>query len=797
MDKHTLELLEFEKITDELSSYCFSEEGAEKIVKGRFYREEEELRSRLDLVDDFEQILAKKTDAPDVWCPAVKEAISKAAKEGTVLSEAEFSSLRQLLTSGRKLRELITKPDSRGEMVIPSSSEIVKIAEELPRLKFLEKAVNDVITPEGEVDENIPSLKSIRKNILKLHGDIRSVADSYLREPRYRNCFQEQTAGQKDGRTVLPVKAQYKQKINGLVQDISSSGATLFMEPYELVEKNNELSIENGKYRQEVDRILTELTKTFREHCADLETMRLTIVEIDCIYAAARYGRIHGCSRIEVTSDEIELIEARHPLLGNSAVPVNFIAPPTVRTVVISGPNTGGKTVGLKTVGLLSVMHQYGMKLPVREGSRLPIFSNVFADIGDEQSIDLSLSTFSGHMRRISDVCRKADNRALVLLDELGSGTDAVEGGALAMAVLDYLAKTGCTTVVTTHQSSLKNYAFGEKTAENASVEFDLSKLKPTFRILPGIPGESHALEIAEMMGMEPVIMEQARNYCEKGLSDVNTIIREITAKQQDLRRRESELEKIEAEFSAKTDALRSREKEVREKLKSLQREDIRELQLFTKETRKRLENMVRELREGEINREKTKEIKEFIGELEYKIEDEQRNIQELEENREEATREEEMDFSGTLRPGTEVLLRENRKKGTLIRKGKGDSWIVSVGNIKIQAEEKDLRPLREKNYQKEQPRVDYSAEKVTIPLELDIRGMRFEEAQRELRKYIDNAVLQGKDLVEIIHGKGEGILQEAVGKALRELPVVEDFTFASPETGGFGKTVVRLRKSN
>jgi DNA mismatch repair protein MutS2 len=783
MDKHTLELIEFAAITAELSSYCFTEEVSETVGGEKFFYDKETLSGYLDMVDEFELLLTEKGETLPVYCPETGKITEKLGKEGAVLDEAELSSLRQQLVSGRVVKGFITGSDGA-----PSASTLHQLAAELPGLRDLEKMINAVITPEGEVDETLPSLQSIRKGITNLNAEIRSIAVSYLQNPAHRNYIQDQVPGQKDGRTVLPIKARHKQKINGLVQDISASGATIFIEPYELVEKNNQLAIEKGKYRQEIHRILQDLTKKVREYAREIGETREILLRTDSIYCRARYSSIHRCARADSGGDEIDVRGARHPLLGESAVPVRISFGPSVRVLVISGPNTGGKTVALKTAALLSVMHQFGMKLPVEDGSRLPVFSNVFTDIGDEQSIDLSLSTFSGHMRRISGICREVDERSFVLLDELGSGTDAVEGGALAMAVLDYLSAAGCRSIVTTHQSSLKNYAFGKETAENASVEFDLALLRPTFRLLHGVPGESHALEIAEMTGMGPSIMNAARKYLEQGESNINTIIKEITKTRQELLKREEAIEEAEEGCRNKEANLREREAALRRRQEELRRGDVRELQKFAAETRKRLENMVRELREGEITKSKTKRAKQFLHDLTEQLEEKTAETEGAAERG--APPEEAVPF----REGMEVVFSENRNRGVLLRKNKEKRWVVAVGNMKIEADETELRPLKP---EKERPvAVDYSAEKVQIPMELDIRGMRYEEAQGELRKYLDNAVLQGMERLEIIHGKGEGVLQDAVRKVLRELPVVEDFSFAPPEIGGFGKTIVVLKKA-
>lgn len=801
MDRHTLELLEYGKIREELASYCFSEDGAACVEEQPFLFEEEEILRFTGMVHDFQRLIDSGKTFPRVHASSCMEILKKLAKEGSVLEASEFTVLRSMLNASRAVKRFLLsggrasdEEESAAEAEpLPKESLLYAKASELPEVKKLEGEINHIITPDGEINDKLPELRRIKQRIQQLNGELSSIAAGYFSNPKYRDMMQSDVPGQKEGRTVLPLKSRYKARIPGLVQDVSDSGATVFIEPYALVEKNNEIAYEKGRYAQEVHRILKELTESVRTRAEEIDRTIDIIRFIDSIYARSRYSRIHRCSRIDITGREIDLRGARHPLIGADAVPIHIRIAEEINTLIISGPNTGGKTVGLKTVGLLALMHQFGMKIPAEESSKLPVFTQIFADIGDEQSIDLSLSTFSGHMQRISAVCARAEKKTLALLDELGSGTDSREGGALAMAVLDYLSETGCTTVATTHHSALKHYAFTRPGVENASVEFDLDAMRPTFRVITGVAGESHAMDIAETMGMDPHILENARGYIEQGETDISSLLEEISNKRRQLAEEEQRIRALRHETERKQRETEAREAEVARERTRIREGEITGLREYLDETRKRLENLVRELREGEVTKEKIRKSRELTKEMEERLGREKEKLREERDVTEKASPGE--SASAELAPGVPVLVESAGKEGTVKRKGKGNSWVVEIGSLKMNVPEKELKPLRKRKGKSvflDVPRVEGSAE-----MQLDLRGLRYEEAVDRLTKQLDAAVMQGLTGFEIVHGKGEGVLREAVRAVLSENPAVEEFHFAPPELGGFGKTVVKLQKTH
>ena len=799
MERHTVELLEFEKIRTELAGYCRSGEGKELLFEQDFIRSPEELENFTTLVTHYRALLESGGRFPEVDFPPVSPILDKLDAPGTVLESEEAARLGRYARSADRLKNYLVNREERDReeqtVSLPGDSPLFEEARNIPEAGTRIKRIFSVVTEDGEIDESIPELKSIRGRIMAIHREIEGIASGYLHKGDFRGYWQNDVPGQKEGRTVLPLKSSHRGRVQGIVHEVSSSGATLFIEPMEIVEKNNQLTYEENLYRKEVHRILRELTEELRPDGAIFRRAVSAVSFLDTVYARSRYAIHRNCRPAARSEGNFHLNEARHPLLGDAAVPITVRLSGDTRCLVISGPNTGGKTVGLKTAGLFVLMNQYGMQIPAGEDSALPLYESIFADIGDEQSIEYSLSTFSGHMTRISRICDAATDRSLVLLDELGSGTDIEEGAALAMAVLDHLGEKHTTTLVTTHQSILKNYAFTRPGADNASVEFDPVALKPLYRIIPGIPGESHALEIAEQVGMNCRIIETAAKYREGKKTDVSRMIEEISSKKRELDERETELAGRIEEMISREEDLSRKEADIEAREASLKGEEATELKSFIRESRKRFENLVRELREGELKREEIKRSKEFIQELEEKQTEETEKARELSERAREnggpGIEEGAEPIPDRLEPGTEVLVGDKKRRGTIVRKDKKGSWIVAVGNMKMSVGGEELSLPRVKKDRKVS--VDYESSAAKPSLVLDVRGMRYEEAAAALGSQLDQALMSGLNSFEIIHGKGEGVLQKAVRDVLSRHPGVENFRFARPEAGGYGKTIVDL----
>ncbi|ULQ59566.1 Smr/MutS family protein [Brucepastera parasyntrophica] len=705
-------------------------------------------------------------------------------------------------------------------------------AGEIPELSQPSSEIFKIIDTSGKL-RDLPELRQIREKIRKTRQDIDKLIGKYTADENIKHMLQSTVPTIKDGRQVIALRANFRGRIRGLVHEVSQSGQTLYLEPEDVVDRNNDLVTEEHHLARETARILRDLTARLSPFYEDLVSAAEKMVFLDGIGAAARWGREYKCIFPEPAGQTpflLKLRGARHPLLKAKAVPIDLALTQGRRTLIITGPNTGGKTVTLKTVALFALLNQSGWPLPASEETFLPVFDFIGCDIGDEQSLNQSLSTFSGHMKNIAEILQYATENSLVLLDELGSGTDPQEGSAIAMAVLDELLKRRSIVLVTTHHGILKNYGYTHEECINASVDFDQSTLCPTYRILMGIPGESHALDIAARNGLDLHIVEQAKNYLVEERADISALIRGLTSKHEELdrftqKKKEEESVLREKQRRADLQELRLRQKEV-----ELREQGYRRLSHLFDDSRKQLENLVREIRENELTREKTVEMKNWMSDFEKLVASESESLEAARnENdarlRELAGRERtytspENPSSGGRRarrnklkdilpgdypaeeslpefaPGLEVFAGPSRRRGTLVRPDKKGSWIVAVDSMKISFSEKDILPALPSG----------TAEKLTVEihtemdtagnpvLELRLLGMRSDEAVKALERQLDLAALNNLKEFSVVHGKGNGVLQEAVQRVLGENPSVADFYFARPEHGGSGKTIVCLR---
>ena len=659
------------------------------------------------------------------------------------------------------------------------------LAETIPDLEPMAREIFRIVDSDGKLKEKeIPELAVISKRLKSAQREVDRLVTGYLSNPDFRSYWQNIKPTERDGRMVLALKTNFKGRIKGIVHEVSSSGATVFLEPFDVVERNNTIVQHQNSYRREALRVLRSLTARVGSSLADLRQTVDSISLLDSLYARASYAMKHDCHAAEHTPGEIRLVDARHPLLGRQAVPISATMDGGCRTLIITGPNTGGKTVSLKTVGLLSLMNQFGVEIPAAEGSGLGIFDGCFADIGDEQSIEQSLSTFSSHVVSISRIVEGSTRDSLVLLDELGAGTDPEEGVALAMALLDHFIEKGCLTICTTHHGILKNYGYTREGVQNACMEFDKQSLVPTFRIVVGIPGDSHALEIARREGMASNIVDRANTYLDDERSDIAELIKRLSEKQKELletershRARETQLREKRREADLKELRVRQREVELRE-------HGLKEIRDFLDSSRRELDELVREIREGELSREKTRKASRFIQSMRERVDREDRLLEEQ--------REEEKPGDFEVKVGMPVILKRSGKEGRVLRKGKGESWIVETERLRISMFPREFFPDA---HQRNTVEIVSTGPLGGKPeMELDVRGLRYEEAIAALQKQIDNALLSGLREFSVIHGKGEGVLQEGIQRYLRESPVVHRHSFSRPEAGGFGKTVVALR---
>jgi DNA mismatch repair protein MutS2 len=812
----TLSLLEFDSVLKELRDLAVSAEGYESFQISDsllFHYEKNRLSNELDVVAEIRRIIQDSVSFPGETLPDIRKILGAASKEGAVLDPEELSDIARYLEGAasilRAVRSTTENEDLQSRCAdVPDCTEIVR-------------SIRRVIDNTGQIRiENIPELRKIRDQSSRAKNTLEAQALKIIRSSSRPDIWTGDLPIQRDGRTVVPVAVSHRSSVQGIVHESSGTGKTVYIEPIELIEQNNIVTELEDRFRRELHRILKDLTRVVTMGLKAITRVKDEVTYLDIRCSAARYSIRHGCHRAEISDRSVRLVNARHPLLGSQAVPVQLEISQNTRTLVITGPNTGGKTVGLKTVGVLCLMQQFGLEVPADPGTRLPLCDSVFVDIGDDQSIEKSLSTFSGHMRRIAGVLDGAGSRSLVLLDELGSGTDPAEGAALAMGVLDALQETGCLTIITTHNGGLKQYAYTRSCAENASVEFDESIMAPTYKIIQGSPGGSHAMEIAERSGIPFRVLTTARRYLIEGAGETETIIAGLEKTRAELDQEKRELEEVRAGLARDSAALSSRKSELDRREIELRSGSLREMQEFVAATRSNLENLVKELREGEINREKTRKTKEFIRDMEARLREESREMQELEmsirDRKGVDPRESGRDGSFQLDSGQSVRISGTKQAGIIERRNRNGTWVVRAGGVHLNVPEDKLERVPEKasgsrsgGYTRTgsadgtdrgipKPVITVEHSREAPVFELDLRGMRHDEALNALDRHLDRCILEAVHRFGVIHGTGEGVLQKAVRARLAELPsVVRSFEYAPPEDGGFGKTIVTLAVSN
>jgi len=811
MNEKTIKLLEFDAIRSNVAALALSEESGRIISGEEPHSDKEGVRKQKSLVSAVMKRMAYTGGEIRETFPELREILLKLEVGGAVLEMDEAYALGIFINRAEVYRQWLLKPFrtlDNGEIL--REDPLTESARVLPNCGDVAKEVFKILDLEGKL-RDLPEFKELRRRIRALQKNIESTASRYAGNEEKRRMLQSEIPSQRDGRMVLAVKANFRSRIKGIVHEVSSSGQTVFIEPEEVVEMNNELLIENRRLDAEIRRVFRELTGRISSRREDLGTFYRGIVFLETIRAKARYGYENKLIFSEDPEGEGKLVlkQARHPLLGRRAVPLDLFMENGVRTVIITGPNTGGKTVALKTLGLLALMNQFGLALPAGEGTLLPVFDCVYADIGDEQSISQSLSTFSAHMTNIAEIISSSTEHSLVLLDELGSGTDPEEGSAIAMAILDHFIEKKASLIITTHHGILKNYGYTREGVENASMEFDSRTLSPTYKIVMGIPGESRAVDIAAKNGFPPALVKQARSYLDEERSDVSTLIAGLKEKHRELEAAANAGKKEEMRLLEERRLSDLKELRLKQKEYQLRSEGVGSLGNLLGESRKTLENLVRELKEGELDKDKTRRVKEFLSGLEanFKAESaklESENLALASERRrlEEASpAEDEQSYTA----GMEVLAGEGRRRGRIVRldkKGSGEeasSWIVEIGSLKMSFSENDLVPVSSEapgaaRRKSASWAVDLAPSTPVVQAELRLRGMRFSDAMEALGKQLDAAVLSGLHQFAVIHGKGEGILGKGVHDFLKNDPRVADYFFARPEAGGFGRTEVILK---
>jgi DNA mismatch repair protein MutS2 len=754
---------------------------------------------------------------PDVSIGGARDVrpLLEQANRSSVLLPTELLDIRQTLVAARSLERAITRLGDQ----FPHLDDIAGRIQECPGLI---QEIGRCISDNGEVlDTASPDLARIRSELGVVHQRLLDRLNKIVHSSRNSPYLQETFITQRQGRYVIPLRAEFKGRIQGIIHDQSASGATLFIEPLATVELNNRWRQLQLDEEEEVRRVLLALTDLVAEESGRIGWTVEALAELDLAFAKAKYADELGAVEpnwvhLDVDSasrdlpseqtDSVKLIAARHPLLDpKSVVPVDVVFPPETFILVITGPNTGGKTVTLKTVGLLAAMAQAGLHIPVAEGSTLPLFDGIYADIGDEQSIEQSLSTFSSHLTNIVSILAECDAESLVILDELGAGTDPVEGSALARAILDHLRERRVTTFVATHFSELKAYAHTTSGITNASVEFDADTLSPTYRLTIGLPGRSNAFAIAHRLGLDGHIIDSAQSMVSPEAMQTETMLQDIQAQLGSATRERAAAEAARAQVETRLGRLTQRlaqiEDERRGILNSARADARRELKAVRKELRRLREEWALGLQFAQAQ-DSSVEDRPSLRELERHTQETLTRL-ETSVSVEETQSPPEVKYRGPLRPGDQVWVEPYQAVGEVISSRQG-SVDLQLGRFRTSVKRNQVE-LRQRAAKGETPPGEEGGEIAGVQtpavespgLELDLRGETAEEALHRLDRYLDDAYLVGLPWVRVIHGKGTGVLRAAVRDALRAHPLVSSYEAGKEGEGGEGVTVASLAVEN
>ena len=785
--------LDFNVIRERLSAHCMLPRAKEmamglkaeadiRLVR-RMLRETDEGRTLLRINPLFSVRGAKE----------IRPYLERCARGG-VLNPEELLEVRDTLKAARQIRSVLLDTKKTGK---DSYSELFTLRETVEVIvpqKEIENEISRCILEDGNIsDQASEELARLRRSKSLTQQRIKDTLDSILRNPNFQRMLQDNLVTTRGDRYVVPVKLEYSSAFPGIVHDQSASGATVFIEPMAVVQLGNELREIILKEKREIERIIQHLSSLITAKLQEIEVLYEAVAKVDFILAKARLSEdMEAGSPIVANKPELKLVKARHPLLTGNVVPISVELGKGYRFLVITGPNTGGKTVTLKTIGLMVVMTQSGLHIPAESDSKIGIFEQVFVDIGDEQSVEQSLSTFSAHMTNIVDIMKQANSKSLVLFDELGAGTDPTEGAALAMAILEELLARGSCGVATTHYGTLKTFAYNTPGIENASVEFDPETLKPTYRLLTGIPGKSNALTIAGRLGLSPHILERARSFISERELQESNLLENLEDIQREIEIQKLKIEDEYKEASQKAAELKRKNQELQDKYEEIIQRAREEAIEIVRQAKAEAEAIIKELKEIQKKERREQEaalqkarnrLKKLSGDVfaSGKAPKERSNLK-----------------PEQIQVGQLVYLPNLRQKGYVLQKpDQNNEVLVQAGIVRLNVPLSEIRLVDEtrtpEHFEKTLKGSLGLAKAVTLRSEIDLRGKLVEEAITLLDKYLDDAVITGINQVSAIHGKGTGALRAGIHQFLKNHPHVKSFRLGEFGEGDSGVTIIEL----
>ena len=790
----SIRTLELPRVLALLAEQAVSAEAKDRCLRVRPETEPEEVLRLLDQTDAARMMIGLHGSPSFSGVKPVAEALDRADRGGS-LNNRELLTIADLLTAARRAKEYFNADAAE-------KTAIDHLFLSLHGNRFLEEKIKRCLPDEDTVaDAASPELADIRRHMRAAQAKSRQILQKIIASPTYGKILQETIITQRDGRFVVPVKAEHKGDLPGLVHDVSATGATVFVEPMGVVQANNEYVELEAKEQKEIDRILAELSAEAAAHREDIQWDYDTMVHLDLIFARGQLSyRMNGV-RPEVRRDgAIHLRKARHPLLDSKkAVPIDIELGESFDTLVITGPNTGGKTVSLKTLGLLTLMTQCGLHIPVADRSAVSVYDHVLADIGDEQSIEQNLSTFSAHMSNIVAILQEADRKSLILFDELGAGTDPVEGAALAIAVIQHVRGLGAKVAATTHYAELKTFAMTTAGVENASCEFDVETLSPTYRLLIGIPGKSNAFAISARLGLPAAVIESAKEQMSGESVRFEDVLTQLEEKRQALEKREQEADRLyrqREEDARKAREFREQMERAKENARSRGEAEAKRILRDARSAADQVFSELSEMRKAQAKAERAMNENEARAAL-------RRRLNEAEEavSKRDARQEPIPKPSRPIRKGDLVELPGVKTPAEVVSVGSDGTLQLKAGILKMKAKADEVRLIEddERAARKKTPAVTIRqnadrALRTSASRELDIRGLETLEAESVVENFLSAAVMGRLETVTIIHGKGTGALRKAVHAILRRNKAVKDFRLGVYGEGESGVTVVTLK---
>lgn len=773
-------ILEFDKVIDEVKGEVRLDYNKDLLDNIVLYEDIDEIRDCLEKVDEASKLILRMQKFPLYFNSDINYILDKTKKFGVVTVE-ELLEVGKFLDS---IKNIMIYEESLSNALIPHPYFLEKV-NLLVYFKELNLRIKEIASPFGEIlDSASPLLKDIRKRIVDTEKNIQLKLQEIV--SKNSSKLSQTVVSIRNDRYVIPVKNDFKNAIKGITHDQSSSGETVFIEPQIICELNNKLNQLREDEKKEIYEILRKVSLEIGSYYEDLVKNLKIIIELDMIFGKASYANKINASKVNVNLEGVvDLISCHHPLLKVDNIVSNNIAiGKDYKGIIITGPNTGGKTVLLKTIGLLSLMVKAGLLLPCNEESTIMIFDNVFADIGDEQSISQNLSTFSSHMKNVIEIMQNVTKNSLVVLDELGSGTDPVEGASLAIAIFDELIQKECLVIATSHYSELKVHAFNREDIINASVEFDIKTLRPTYKLLLGVPGQSNALNISRILGLPENILKKAREYSSQNSDDVDISLKKLIRQTQEMDKKLKAINMKKAELNRKLIEAEERLEEINEERNKTLKIAEAEAKAIIEKTNKRIESILSELESMKLREVKLHELSNIKHEIKevkkeanieetFVIKDEEINVNDL------------------------VFVQSYGCNGTVLKVLKNDKYSIQIGNATITIDKNNLKKLINNNQNKtlvSSKKANITLPKKSVKMSLDLRGMRYEDAHIEIDKYLDDALYAGLNQVSIIHGFGTGVIRELVQKTLKNNKNVESFRYGGNGEGGQGVTVVTFK---